>query len=214
MRYRLRTLLILVAVIPAVGFLVSQIVASRFPSAYTGRALDVTIDGPGYFLLTVDDHDEPTHCTRSGRFWIDNNSQIRVGNPEQELRLYPTISVPLEGQASIDPEGIVYATVRGDPEPISIGAIQLAMFPNPDGLQEVSPGLFCSTEESGYPFRETPGVRGAGICTSGWLELRDIHRQESWPPISTGVFAAFAIGTLTGLALGCFVTMRTINRPA
>src|SRR5687768_11205227 len=133
MQYRLRTLLMglahslrprfslrsmFVATLAcALALAASQLANVRLPGVYTGRPLDLAIDGPGYFQLTEPFDDSRVYYTRSGRFWVGPDSQICFGTPEQNLRLSPVQSLPMDAQATIDAQGSVYASVPGTSSP-------------------------------------------------------------------------------------------------
>lgn len=107
-RFSLRSLF-LTTLIVALGLAACQLANLRFPYVYTGRALDVSIDGAGYFQVAGEFDEKEIRYTRGGRFWIDSDLQIRVSNPELNLHLYPVITLPSDGRAIIDEFGNAYA---------------------------------------------------------------------------------------------------------
>src|SRR5579885_2862024 len=97
----------------------------------TGNPLDVAIDGPGLFQVTL-----PCGTlayTRAGSFQIDN--QLRVGTPDG-YPLSPAISIPNSAtNITIGQDGTVSAILPGQTAATQIGQIQTAFFANPAGLR-------------------------------------------------------------------------------
>jgi hypothetical protein len=168
-RFSLRTLLVAMLVLSA-GLAASRAFFCGFPVYFTGRSLDHSIHGGGYFVVTVGDTGR-TLYTRDGRFWIDNNSQICLGDRYPKCRLEPACSVPMgPGKLTIQSNGSVewadeHAAKWG---PQSIGQIQLARFANTKALQETAPGYFTTEDQ---PWLNNPGDQGAGTITTGWREM-------------------------------------------
>src|SRR3546814_7977432 len=99
--------------------------------ATTGNALDVAIDGAGFFQ--VDLPDGRIGYTRAGNFERAPDGTIVTpdGKP-----LIPQIQVPEDATGlSIGVDGTVSATVPGQADVVELGRIEIARFANPSGLQ-------------------------------------------------------------------------------
>jgi hypothetical protein len=90
-----------------------------------------------------------------------------------------------------------------------VGGCQLVAFPNPDGLEEMLPGVYAHTGCAGTPTLANPGDEGVGTCLPGWIELRDPQRKNSAPVSSLAVIVAFLLGAILGLLIPSFM-----RRPA
>ena len=99
----------------------------------TGNPLDLTISGPGFFQVSLPSGE--TAYTRSGTFHLDAQGNVVTadGNP-----LQPGITIP-PGVSSltIGADGTVSITQSGQSAAQQVGQIQLALFPNPGGLNSV-----------------------------------------------------------------------------
>ena len=62
-----------------------------------------------------------------------------------------------------------------------MGSIQLALFPNPGGLNSVGKNLFLATTASGDPIVGTPGgTEGLGTVQQGMLEQANVNVVEEF----------------------------------
>ena len=62
-----------------------------------------------------------------------------------------------------------------------MGSIQLALFPNPGGLNSVGKNLFLTTTASGDPIVGTPGgTEGLGTVQQGMLEQANVNVVEEF----------------------------------
>jgi len=62
-----------------------------------------------------------------------------------------------------------------------VGSIQLALFPNPGGLNSVGKNLFLATTASGDPIVGTPGgTEGLGTVQQGMLEQANVNVVEEF----------------------------------
>ena len=199
-QFSLRSLLLAVLVV-GIGLGACQLANVSLPYLYTGRPLDVAIHGTGYFSLAQGDNHQPGYYTRGGRFWVDESYMIRFGAPEQDLFLYPEVSIPCDSQAMFDADGGIYAHEPHATVLTNIGSCLLTRFANPDGLEEMLPGVYRQTEAAGMPMLANPGDQGLGTCLPGWIELRDSQRQGSAVAISPVVIVAFLLRGAVGMLL-------------
>ena len=93
------------------------------------------------------------------------------GNP-----LQPAITVPTGATSvTIAADGTVSVTLAGQIAAQQVGSLQLALFPNPGGLNSVGKNLFLATTASGDPAVGTPGgTDGLGQIEQGYLEQSNV----------------------------------------
>jgi flagellar basal-body rod protein FlgG len=148
----------------------------------TGNALDVAIEGIGFFQVTLPDG--TTAFTRSGAFKLDNQS--RLVNSEG-IPIEPTISIPEGSQdITIGQDGVVSAILPGQGTPTQVGQIQTARFSNAAGLRALGKNLLQETETSGPPQVGTPGQENRGTILQGFLENSNVSVVEELVGLITG----------------------------
>src|ERR1700735_683758 len=111
----------------------------------TGNALDLAINGEGYFQILLPSGS--LAYTRDGSFQVSAQGQVvtALGN-----QLQPPITVPRGAQSiTIGQDGTVSVTLQGQSQPSQVGVIQLANFINPAGLQNMGNNLATLTQASG-----------------------------------------------------------------
>lgn len=142
--------------------------------ASTGNALDLAIEGAGYFQ--VQRADGSTAYTRSGNF-----SRTAEGTmvTSDGLPVQPQIQIP-EGATSISVgnDGTVSATLQGQSAPTELGKIEIASFMNPAGLQSVGGNLLLETAASGTAQVGAAGLDGRGAIRQGSLEGSNVNVVE------------------------------------
>ncbi len=140
----------------------------------TGNNLDIAIQGRGFFQILMPDG--TIQYTRDGTFSLDKDGQI-VNNSGYPLE--PAISIPNNTLSiTIGSDGTVSALVAGDATPTQIGAIELADFINPMGLEAMGGNLFRETLSSGPPTTTVPGQDGVGTLIQGSLESSNVNVVE------------------------------------
>jgi flagellar basal-body rod protein FlgG len=111
----------------------SEIIQLQGDLSATGNPLDVAIEGQGLFQVQLPTGE--TGYTRSGAFHMDAQGNVVTaeGNP-----LQPSLTIP-QGATSvtIGADGTVSVTLAGQQAAQTVGNIQLALFPNPGGLNSV-----------------------------------------------------------------------------
>src|SRR3984893_921955 len=118
----------------------------------TGNALDLAINGQGYFQIL-----QPSGqmaFTRDGSFQISAQGQVvtALGN-----QLQPPITIPRGAQnITVGLDGTVSVTIQGQAQPSQVGLIQLANFINPAGLQNMGNNLATQTQASGAAITGQP----------------------------------------------------------
>jgi flagellar basal-body rod protein FlgG len=132
----------------------------------TGNALDLAINGAGYFQILLPSGQ--LAYSRDGSFQMSSTGQVvtAAGNP-----LQPPITVPRGAlSVTVGTDGTVSAQIQGQTNPSQVGLIQLANFVNPAGLQNMGSNLAIQTQASGSPITGTPTQNGLGSIAQGYLE--------------------------------------------
>jgi flagellar basal-body rod protein FlgG len=140
----------------------------------TSGPLDLAIEGQGFFQLTLPGGE--TGYTRAGAFHLSGQGQLVTADG---VPLQPAITIPANAMTiSVSKDGIVSATVAGQPDPQQVGTVELANFQNPAGLQARGGNTFVATIASGDPVTAVPGVDGLGTLAQGFLEDSNVSVVE------------------------------------
>jgi flagellar basal-body rod protein FlgG len=149
----------------------SEVIQTQGNFSSTGNPLDLAIQGLGFFQVTLPDG--TIAYTRSGQFHLDaqGNMVTSDGNP-----LQPSITIPANATTiTVGSDGTVSVTEAGQTAAQQVGNIQLAMFPNPGGLNSVGNSLYLATTASGDPIIGAPGAaEGLGTLQQGMLEQSNV----------------------------------------
>jgi flagellar basal-body rod protein FlgG len=155
----------------------SEVVQMQGDSSATGSPLDLAIQGDGFFQVTLPSGE--TAYTRSGAFHMDasGNMVTAEGDP-----ITPAITIPTGSTSiTIGSDGTVSVTQPGQQAAAQVGSIQLALFPNPGGLNSIGKNLFLATTASGDPIAGTPGGSdGLGTIQQGYLEQSNVDVVEEF----------------------------------
>jgi flagellar basal-body rod protein FlgG len=142
--------------------------------ATTGNALDMAIDGAGFFQVQMPDG--RIGYTRAGNFdrAPDGTVVTSDGKP-----LIPQIQVPEDATGlSVGVDGTVSATVPGQADAVQLGRIELARFANPSGMQAIGDNMLVETAASGAPQVGAAGEEGRGSLRGGMLEGSNVNVVE------------------------------------
>jgi len=140
----------------------------------TGNALDMAIEGSGYFQ--VQRPDGTLAYTRAGNFSTTAEGTIVTSDG---MPLVPQITVPQGATGvTIGNDGTVTATLQGQTEPTQLGQIELASFMNPAGLQPIGGNLLAESAASGTPQVGIAGLDGRGAIRAGNLETSNVNVVE------------------------------------
>jgi flagellar basal-body rod protein FlgG len=150
----------------------------------TGRQMDFAINGDGFFRIRLDDGS--LAYTRAGVFNLDGAGNVTTMSGEL---LDPPLQLPERFRAlRIDSDGTV-SVMRDytdaelaelndfearDGVRVEVGRIELARFPNPQGLEAIGHSLYRETPLSQEPITNHPGEEGMGMVFSGWLEAANV----------------------------------------
>ena len=132
----------------------------------TGNELDMAIEGPGFFQITMPDGE--VAYTRAGAFKKDSEGRIVTSDG---YPLEPELAIPENAtQVSIGKDGTVMAFLDGETDGQELGTIDLVRFSNPAGLKSIGQNLHLETPTSGQPIVGTPGEEGFGTLAQNYLE--------------------------------------------
>jgi flagellar basal-body rod protein FlgG len=155
----------------------SEVIQQQGDLSATGNSLDLAIQGQGFFQVTL-----PTGeiaYTRSGEFHLDQQGNVVTsdGNP-----IEPGVTIPTNATSvTIGSDGTVSVDTPGQTQAQQVGSIQLALFPNPGGLNSIGQNLFLATTASGDPIVGTPGGSdGLGTIQQGYLEQSNVDVVEEF----------------------------------
>jgi len=159
------------------GTRVSSIQAEQRQGAFeqTNRELDVLIEGRGFFQVVEPGSGEISY-TRAGNFSRNADGDLVMGSATTGRLLDPGITIPEDAlEITISPEGEVLYKQAGQAAQTSAGTIDLATFPNPEGLLRLGENLFSETDASGAPITGQPGDIGFGRLRQGVLEASNVE---------------------------------------
>lgn len=172
------------------------------PLEQTGRALDLAIDGDGFFALSNPFSGDVSY-SRNGNFRLTAGGELEDswGN---RLQAYPVdaagiptsaipadVAVPIANGAgatlanvTINVRGIIIAAYAdGSTQPI--GQVALATFPAPNGLRAAGQTKWQATGESGAAVFGNPGIGTYGEMISGALERSNVDLAEEMVSLLT-----------------------------
>lgn len=140
----------------------------------TGNALDLALDGDGYFQVELPGGQ--TAYTRAGNFTRSAEGELVT---VQGYRVMPSITVPEDASAiTVAPDGTVSVTTSTNATPTELGQIQIASFANPAGLQAMSDNFLLETGASGAAQLGAAGEAGRGNIRQGMLEASNVNVVE------------------------------------
>ena len=141
----------------------------------TGEALDLAIEGQGFFRV-LDPVTSQALYTRAGNFSVNAQGQLVIGSAQTGRLVDPAINFDPTTQAiSVSPDGQVFTQLPGQQQLTNAGQLQLAMFPNPEGLLKLGENLYAATDASGAEQQVQPGQQGAGVVRQGFLEASNVE---------------------------------------
>jgi flagellar basal-body rod protein FlgG len=140
----------------------------------TQNPLDLAIEGAGYFRIQRPSG-EPAF-TRAGNLRVDATGRLVT---QQGELVEPGITVPTEATSlTVRPDGQVLVRLPGRDGEAEIGSIELAIFPNPNGLENLGGNLYQQSSASGEAQTVRPGEQGTGTLAQGYLEGANVKAVE------------------------------------
>ncbi|HTC32296.1 MAG TPA: flagellar basal-body rod protein FlgG [Bryobacteraceae bacterium] len=155
----------------------NEIIFAQGSLTETDNPLDLAIQGNGFFQVLQPNGQ--LAYSRDGGFQLDKNGNIvdSSGNLIQ-----PQITIPSQAQSiTIAADGTVTYTQPGQTASQVAGQIQLALFPNPAGMNSIGGNLFEPTDASGNPTVANPGGQeGLGTLMQGYVEGSNVSVVEEF----------------------------------
>lgn len=153
--------------LPTRAFVVDASVSDNFdqgPMSYTGRSLDVAVQGSGWITVQLPDGSEA--YTRNGNFQVNANGQLQTKSGINVMGDGGPLTVPPDNMIAIAPDGTVSAIPSyGTPNTVNaVGTIKLVNPPTAD-LVRGDDGLFRL--KSGQPAPTDTNVRLASETLEG-----------------------------------------------
>jgi len=109
---------------------------------------------------------------------VNAANQLVLGSASTGRLMDPSISISTESTGVvISPDGVVSERLS-DGTLSNVGTIQLATFPNPEGLLKLGDNLYSKTEASNEATLEDPGFNGVGIIRQNMLETSNVEPVE------------------------------------
>jgi len=140
----------------------------------TGNALDVAINGRGFFQVLLPDG--TLGYTRAGDLQINATGQLVTSSG---YTLQPAITIPQGAQSvTIGNDGTISVLQAGQTAPTTVGNLQLADFVNPAGLQPRGENLLTESASSGTAQTGAPGQNGLGSLQQGSVESSNVNVVE------------------------------------
>ena len=167
------------------------------PLEQTGSALDIAINGDGFFK-TVSSPGGDAQFTRNGSFKVDGSGYIHDGS-DNRLQVFQTdpvtgavtgglISAQIPAMNSATPPaGFAGVAVRADGNVVAsyadgsnmtIGKVALASFISPTGLKQLGSSNWQQTGQSGAASYGQPGQGAFGDLLSGQLERSNVDISD------------------------------------
>ncbi len=148
----------------------------------TGNALDVAIEGDGFFQIAQPNGE--TAYTRAGSLKRDSQGRLVT---DDGFFLEPAITIPPSALSiTIGVDGTVSVQLPGVAQPQQLGSIELARFVNPAGLESAGRNLFKPSTSSGEPTQGTPGQDGYGTLLQFFLEGSNVSVVEEMVNLIAG----------------------------
>lgn len=145
----------------------------------TGNGLDAAIFGEGYYVIQLPDG--RTGYTRDGQFFLNSEQQI-VTSDGNRLEWQGTIPADAE-DVHINPDGTVM--VKQAEVWSQAGTVQLAVFPNPQGLIAHGRNLYLESEVSGEAQLGSPNDGPYGQLIGGSVEEANVDIAEEMSSLIT-----------------------------
>ncbi len=152
----------------------SVMIFSQGDFSVTNNPLDIVIEGQGFFQ--IQQVNGQIAYTRNGSFHLNRDGNIVTS--EGDL-LDPQITIPQDQIGiTVGSDGTVSVLQAGQTEPQQVGRIELALFQNPAGLQNIGKSLLLPTQASGEPITGVAGEDGLGTLRSGFIEQSNVSVVE------------------------------------
>ncbi len=139
----------------------------------TGRALDLAIDGGGFFHVMVNGKSGFTRC---GALVLNSRRRLCLSVAGESAELQPPITIPAEAQEiQVSADGVVVFLQPTGSRLEVVGQLQLARFACPERLRPIGATLLSATKGSGEPDLGGPETPGCGGIQQGCLEQSNVE---------------------------------------
>ena len=137
----------------------------------TEGALDVALQGQGYFTIQLPDGD--IAYTRNGAFKLSPDGELVTADG---YIVQPGISIPDDAVSiAINASGEVEVTIDGQVNPSQVGQLEIANFINAPGLDAIGDNLFLETAASGPAQIGVANEENFGSILQGYLENSNVN---------------------------------------
>jgi flagellar hook protein FlgE len=153
--------------------------------------MDTYISGEGFF--TVQDSSGELNYSRVGSFSFDASGNLLDASGSFVMGQIPTLTNPVGtlvpinipnfqnySGVSIGPDGAITGTNLTTMAIQTLGQIPIAVFNNPDGLEQRGDQYFGETLNSGAPGYAAAGTGLAGQLVSGGLEMSNVDLSKEF----------------------------------
>jgi flagellar basal-body rod protein FlgG len=152
----------------------TDIIFTQGDFSETDNPLDVVIQGQGFFQILQSNGQ--LAYTRNGSFQLNRDGNIVTSDGNL---LSPQITIPADQVGiTIGSDGTVSVQQQGQTQPQQVGKLELALFQNPSGLQNIGSSLFIPSQSSGDAVTGTPGENGLGTLLAGYTEQSNVSVVE------------------------------------
>ncbi|UHQ56903.1 MULTISPECIES: flagellar basal-body rod protein FlgG [Microbulbifer] len=140
----------------------------------TGRALDVAINGEGFFEVQLPDGSYA--YTRNGHFEVNSEGVLVTSGGAM---VSPGTEIPFDAtDVVIGGDGAVQVKYANAQEFVQVGSLEIARFENESTLVPIGSSMYLKTEQSGDPVFSRPDEFGAGKVRQGYLESSNVEMVE------------------------------------
>jgi flagellar hook protein FlgE len=165
-----------------------DILHTRGATEYTGAALDISIDGDGFFCISDGTKE---FYTRAGNFGTDNNSMLvnsdglhvmgfNMLTIDDPAVMQPIVINDNYFDVSISSNGDVVGINTITQEKEVIAKIVIANFNNQNALEKSGNSLYSANLNSGAPEYGFPGSNGVATLSPASLEMSNVDLAKEF----------------------------------
>jgi flagellar basal-body rod protein FlgG len=152
----------------------TEMIFTQGDYSQTSNPLDMVIQGNGFFQIKQ--VNGQIAYTRNGNFHLNRDGALVTSEGDM---LDPQITIPQDQVGiTIGADGTVSVLQAGQATPQQVGKVEIALFQNPAGLQNIGKNLFLATQASGEATTGTPGENGLGTLLAGYSEQSNVSVVE------------------------------------
>jgi flagellar basal-body rod protein FlgG len=152
----------------------TNIIFTQGDFSATNNQLDIVIQGQGFFQIKQPNGQ--IAYTRNGSLHMNKDGNVVTSAGDL---LDPQITIPQDQIGiNVGTDGTVQVQQAGQAQPQTVGRIELALFQNPSGLENIGSSLFVPTQSSGDAVTGTPGENGLGTLLPGYVEQSNVSVVE------------------------------------